>query len=203
MAKASRKTRQTKRSLKKRSTKRMHRGGGSGIGGYAFTGAPIMPGLGNAAVNQPMTSCLATPRFGEVSVNPTGLPFQAGGRYGFDLTSQVAPATPFQGGIPPVMAIPCEGQYSNPLNPSTGAPIQPNLPQLGGANPADTAALYVPTAGYTQTASTWTGRDGTPALLSIPYDARATPSMTPACLTTGGARLKKRKHSKRKHSKRR
>lgn len=130
---------------------------------------------------------------------------QEGGRYGFDLTAQVAPATPFLGGIPQVMAIPCEGSYSNPMNPSTGAPIQPNLAQLGGANPADTAALYVPTAGYTQMPSTWTGRDGAGALLSIPYDARATPSMTPACLTTGGARRghsKKRKHTKRKQVKR-
>lgn len=392
MAKASRKSRQAKRRAGRRTK---HRGGGAGQGGWAFTGASVMPGLGNAAVNQPLNSCLAAPRFGEISVNPTGLPGQfargggdpvvlpvpkspippsakppakddvvyytkwvndynahiaanmtraaaaaaatasvenerrlnaeaasyasesnaeiaqhhaeqeyaqqwmrqqdpdhmaqqefaqaqakrlmneydarteaqiaddeekaaqynrnieagltpqeiqkkqanqqpnkqnqqnpvkiadaaadataqmkdrlapqEGGRYGFDLTAQVAPATPFLGGIPQVMAIPCEGSYSNPMNPSTGAPIQPNLAQLGGANPADTAALYVPTAGYTQMPSTWTGRDGAGALLSIPYDARATPSMTPACLTTGGARRghsKKRKHTKRKHAKR-
>lgn len=193
MAKASRKSRRNKRSLKKRT--RAHRGGGAGQGGYAFTGASVMPGLGNAAVNQPMASCQSAQRFGLASVTPTGIPFQAGGRYGFDLTAQVAPATPFQGGIPQVVAIPCEGQYSNPLNPST-APVQPNL--RGGANPSDTAALYVPTAGYTQSASTWTGQGGVPALLSVPYDARATPSMTPACLKTGGGRRsRKRKHSRR------
>lgn len=177
-------------------------GGGSGQGGYAFTGASIMPGLGNAAVNQPQASCLAAAPPGQVSTTPTGLPgnySQAGGRYGFDLTAQVAPATPFLGGIPPVVSIPCEGAVSNPLNQSTGVPVNPNLPQLGGGNPADTAALFVPTAGYTQVPSTWTG-NGVPSLLSNPYDARA---MTPACLTTGGARRSSRKQKKRKHSKRR
>ena len=177
-------------------------GGGSGQGGYAFTGASVMPGLGNAAVNQPQASCLAVTPPGQVSVTPNGLPgnySQAGGRYGFDLTAQAAPATPFLGGIPQVVSIPCEGAYSNPLNQSTGVPVNPNLPQLGGANPADTAALFVPTAGYTQVPSTWTG-NGVPSLLSNPYDARA---MTPACLTTGGARRSSRKQKKRKHSKRR
>jgi hypothetical protein len=193
---APRKTRRNKRYSKKRSTKRSHRGGGQGQS-YAFTGASIMPGLGNAAVNQPISSCMAVNRFGLTSATPTGIPFQSGGRYGFDLTSQVAPATPFQGGIPPVVAIPCEPQYSNPLNPST-APVQPNL--RGGANPADTAALYVPTAGYTQSASTWAGSTGAPALLSIPYEARSTPSMSSACLKTGGSRRypKKRNHTKRR-----
>ena len=181
-------------------------GGGSGQGGYAFTGAAIMPGLGNAAVNQPQASCLAVAPPGQLTLNPTGLPgnySQAGGRYGFDLTAQAAPAAGGLGGIPQVVSIPCEGSYSNPLNQSTGVPVNPNLPQLGGANPADTAALYVPTAGYSLTPSTWTGTNGAPALLSIPYDAR---SMTPACLTTGGgrkgrstrSRRKQRKHSKRR-----
>ena len=213
MAKATRKSmrksavkRSTKRKSMKRSAKtiRILRARGGGLGqSYAFTGESVMTGLGNAVVNQPVSSCVATPRVGEVSVAVTGIPgqfAQAGGRYGFDLTQQVAPATPFLGGIPPVVRIPCETQYSNPLNPGSMAPIQPNLPQLGGANPADTAALFVPTAGYTQSPSTWVGSTGAPALLSIPYEARGTPSMTPACLMTGGAGRRKtvNKRNKRK-----
>jgi hypothetical protein len=153
--------------------KTLKNGGGLG-NGYAFTGASITPGLGDD-IRQPVSSCMATPRFGETSVNATGLPGQYGGRYSFDL------ATPL-GGMPQVMSIPCEGAYSNPLNPST-APIQPNL--IGGSQ-----ALYVPTAGYSQSPSTWTGRDGTPALLSIPYDARAMPS---SCLRGGRKTIKRRK----------
>lgn len=186
MAKARKSRKSAKPSRKSRKPSRKHRGGGAGQGGWGFTGETVMGGLANASVNQPQASCLAVPRFGEVSVTPTGLPFQAGGRYSFDLTSQIAPATPFQGGIPPVVRIPCEGAHSNPLN-----------PQLGGAGAA-TAALYVPTAGYSQSASTWVGRDGTPALLSIPYEARGTPSLNPACLTTGGSRKKAKKHTKRR-----
>ena len=223
MAKASRKSRRNKQ-IKRRRTR--HRGGswlgifgsnnasgaasgpvtvpsggGSGQGGYAFTGASIMPGLGNAAVNQPQASCSAAPT-GQILTTPAGLPgnySQAGGRYGFDLTAQAAPAAGGLGGIPQVVSIPCEGAFSNPLNQSTGVPVNPNLPHLGGGNPADTAAMFVPTAGYTQVPSTWTG-NGVPSLLSNPYDARAMPS---SCLTGGARRSHRKQQKKRKHSKRR
>jgi hypothetical protein len=174
MAKASRKYKRTQRKVRK------HRGGGSGIGGYAFTGASIMPGLGNAAVNQPMESCLAAPRFGETTVTPGGLPGMVGGRYGFDLTSQITPGTPFLGGIPPVMKIPCEAATANPLN-----------PQLGGAPGGVGSPFYTaPTAGYDNQPSSWTASTGAPVLLQVPYDAKM---MNPACLKTGGARKKSRK----------
>jgi len=182
MAKASRKYKRTQRKMRK------HRGGGSGIGGYAFTGASIVPGLGNAAVNQPQASCLAAPRFGETSVTPGGLPGMVGGRYGFDLTSQVAPATPFQGGIPPVMRIPCEAATANPLN-----------PQLGGAPGGVGSPFYTaPTAGYDNQPSSWTASTGAPVLLQIPYDAKI---MNPACLKTGGALKKSRKSKKSRKGK--
>jgi hypothetical protein len=174
---------------KSRVLRKKHRGGGTG-NIVAFTGVPIMPGLGNAAVNQAQSSCLAADSFGRASASPTGLPGQFGGRYGFDLTQQIAPGTPFLGGIPPVVSIPCEGHYANPLNPSTGAPYQQNLPQRGGVGGIDSAFYAAPTAGYTQNPSTWVGSTGSPALLSIPYAAGGTPSMNPACLKTGGGRTR-------------
>jgi len=175
-------------SRKYKRTQRKHRGGGAGIGGYAFTGAPIMPGLGNAAVNQPQVSCqAATPS--QVSVTPGGLPGMVGGRYGFDLTSQVAPATPFLGGIPPVVRIPCESASTthNPLN-----------PQLGGAPGGMGSPFYTaPTAGYGNNPSAWTASTGAPVMLQVPYDAKV---MNPACLTTGGRRKSRgRKSRGRKH----
>jgi hypothetical protein len=188
---------------------RKHRGGGTGQI-YAFTGEPIVPGLGNAAVNQAQSSCLAATPFGSISATPGGLPgfkggaySQKGGRYGFDLTQQIAPATPFLGGTPPVVRIPCEGAYSNPLNPSTGAPVQPNLPvQSGGVGGIDSAFYAAPTAGYTNNASTWVGSTGAPSMLQIPYDAR---TMNQACLKTGGGKRSgsKRRGTKRSGSKRR
>jgi hypothetical protein len=108
---------------------------------------------------------------------------QAGGRYSFDLTSPVpGAAAPWAGGIPPVMKIPCEAAYSNPLNPV----------QMGGVGGVDSAFYAAPTAGYTNNPSTWVGSTGAPSLLQTPYDARTTP---PVCFKTGGGR--KRSGSKR------
>jgi hypothetical protein len=202
---ASRKNKKAAR--RARPSRRAQRGGGAGQI-YAFTGESIMPGLGNAAVNQAQSSCLAATPFGAVgSVNPGGLPgfrggarrrgrrTQRGGRYGFDLSQQIAPSTPFLGGIPPVVSIPCEGAYSNPLNPSTGAPVQPNLPvQSGGVGGIDSAFYAAPTAGYGNTASSWVGSTGAPSMLQIPYDAR---SMNQACLKTGGGRRGAKRGSRR------
>lgn len=204
---ASRKNKKAARRAKR--SRRAQRGGGAGQI-YAFTGEPIMPGLGNAAVNQAQSSCLAVTPFGAVgSVNPGGLPgfrggsrmAQQGGRYGFDLSQQIAPSTPFLGGIPPVVSIPCEGAYSNPLNPSTGAPVQPNLPvQSGGVGGVDSAFYAAPTAGYGNTASTWVGSTGAPSMLQIPYDAR---SMNQACLKTGGGKRRGKRSGTKRGSRRR
>jgi hypothetical protein len=103
---------------------------------------------------------------------------QRGGRYGFDLTdSAIFGGTPYTSGIPQVMKIAPEGAVSNPLNPV----------QMGGLQTEGGAAYFAPTAGYSNTASTWVGSTGAPSLLQTPYDAR---SYNPACLKTGGGRRK-------------
>lgn len=155
-----------------------HRGGGSGIGGYAFTGASIMPGLGNAAVNQPQMSCQSAAR-PEVAAGQPGLPGMVGGRYGFVDPTQFAPSTPFNGGLAPTTAIPCESAATtrNPLN------------QLGGAPGGIGSPFYTaPTAGYGNVPSAWVGSTGAPVMEIVGAPARI---LNPACLTTGGARRAK------------
>ena len=181
---------------------RKHRGGGLGQV-YSF-GGPLTPQhpIGNTAEVIPSSSCLATPRFGEVSFPTTGLGLpgmsggsrrrkQRGGRYSFDLSSPMpGAAAPWAGGIPPVMRIPCESATTtaNPLN----------AVQMGGVGGVDSAFYAAPTAGYTNTPSTWLGSTGAPSLLQTPYDARTTP---PVCFKTGGGRRKgsRRRKPKRKN----
>ena len=184
------------------SRKRQH---GGNLGHIYSFGAPITPGapIGNTAEVIPTSSCLATPRFGEVSFPTSGLGLpgmsggsrykkrrkQRGGRYGFDLSAPLAPAAPWAGGIPQVMRIPCEAAVSNPLNPV----------QMGGVGGPDSAFYAAPTAGYTNNPSSWVGSTGSPSLLQTPYDARTTP---PACYKTGGGRKKGKKASRTKASRR-
>jgi hypothetical protein len=178
------------------------RGGNLGQS-YAF-GGPITPGapIGNTAEVLPMSSCMATQRFGEISYPTTGLGLpgmsggkrrQEGGRYSFDLSAPVpAAAAPWAGGPPPVMRIPCESSITtaNPLN------------QHGGVGGVDSAFYAAPTAGYTNVASTWLGSTGSPSLLQTPYEARTTP---PVCFKTGGGKRRgtKRRGTKRRGTKRR
>jgi hypothetical protein len=178
---------------------RKHRGGGLGQV-YSF-GGPLTPQhpIGNTAEVIPSSSCLATPRFGEVSFPTTGLGLpgmsggsrrrkQRGGRYSFDLSAPMpGAAAPWAGGIPPVVRIPCESAQTtaNPLN----------AVQMGGVGGVDSAFYAAPTAGYTQTPSTWLGSTGSPSLLQTPYEARTTP---PVCFKTGGGRRKGTRRNKRK-----
>jgi hypothetical protein len=179
-------------------TKRGMNGGGLGQV-YSF-GGPITPGapIGNTAEVIPSSSCLATPRFGEVSFPTTGLGLpgmsggsrrkQRGGRYSFDLSAPMpGAAAPWAGGIPPVMRIPCESAQTtaNPLN----------AVQMGGVGGVDSAFYAAPTAGYSNTPSTWLGSTGAPSLLQTPYDARTTP---PVCFKTGGGRRKSSRRRKNK-----
>lgn len=168
---------------------------------YSF-GGPITPGapIGNTAEVIPQSSCLATPRFGEVSFPTTGLGLpgmsggarrkktrgkkQRGGRYSFDLSAPLNPsAGPGFGGIPQVMRIPCEAAVHNPLNPV----------QLGGVGGVDSAFYAAPTAGYGNTPSSWVGSTGAPSMLQTPYEARTTP---PVCFKTGGGKKKTRRGKK-------
>ena len=112
-----------------RKTTRRMQGGGLGQS-YGFTGTPIVGGVDTGPSWDVQSSCMAVQRPGMAPMPTTGLGLpgvslgggrrsQRGGRYGFDLSQQVAPATPFLGGIPPVMKIPCESASTtaNPLNP--------------------------------------------------------------------------------------
>lgn len=178
---------------------------GGGLGNSYTFGAPIIPGIDAGQTVVPQSSCMATTPPGFIA-NPrmgAGLPGmggggrrrgtrrgrgrrgagrsrrrQRGGRYSFDLTdSSIFGGTPYTSGIPQVMKIAPEGAVSNPLNPV----------QMGGVQTVDGAAYFAPTAGYSNTPSTWVGSTGTPSLLQTPYDAR---SYNPACLKTGGGRRK-------------
>jgi hypothetical protein len=186
---------------------RKQRGGNLG-NTYSF-GGPITPGapIGNTAEVLSQSSCLATPRFGAVSFPTTGLGLpgmggggrrgkkrgkrgtrvkkQRGGRYSFDLSMPLAPsAGPGFGGIPQVMRIPCEAATHNPLNPV----------QMGGVGGVDSAFYAAPTAGYSNTPSSWVGSTGAPSMLQTPYEARTTP---PVCFKTGGGRRKATRRGKK------
>lgn len=195
------------RSRTRSRTRRAQRGGGLGQS-YTF-GAPIVPGLGNAAEVVPMSSCLAAARPGMVAPPSTGLGLpglaggarrkrgnrrartQKGGRYSFDLSQPIAGGTPWGSGIPQVMRIPCEGSVPNPLN---QAPLRG-----GGGLGSSSLAYYAPTAGYGNTPSGWVGSAGAPVMVQTPYDARA---MNQACLKTGGGK-RARKGSRRRRATRR
>ena len=178
---------------------------GGGLGQGYTMGAPIMPGVDTGPAWTPQSSCMAEVRPGYLSSGvggAGGLPgmgggrrrrgtrakrtkrskrtrSQRGGRYTFDLSSSAEfGGTPWGSGIPQVAPLACEAARHNPLNPV----------QSGGVGGVDSAFYSAPTAGYTNTASTWLGSTGAPSLLQTPYEAR---TMTPACLKTGGGRKRR------------
>ena len=188
--------------MRKMNKTRRYRGGGLG---QSYTlGAPIIKGVDTGISFTPQSSCMAEARPGMISTPTTGLGLpgmsggykrrksrrskskgrkskrrQRGGRYSFDLSSSSTfGGTPWGSGIPQVMSIPCEAARSNPLN-----------LQKGGVGGVDSAFYAAPTAGYTNTPSTWVGTTGAPSLLQTPYDAR---TLNPACLKTGGGRRNRR-----------
>ena len=189
---------------------------GGNLGHTFGFGGPITPGapIGNTAEVITKSSCLATPRFGEVSFPTTGLGLpgmggggrrkkykrtlrgrlrrrgtrQRGGRYSFDLSSALAPsAGPGLGAPPQVMRIPCES--SNATMPDV------TRIQSGGVGGVDSAFYAASTAGYTNTPSSWVGSTGSPSLLQTPYEARTTP---PVCFKTGGGKKKKQPTKRRR-----
>jgi hypothetical protein len=204
--------------MRKMNKTRKYRGGGLGQS-YTTPGAPLIPGVDTGISFTPQSSCMAAARPGMIPTPTTGLGLPGmgggrrrgyrgkasrrrasrrkasrrkasrrrasrrkmrGGRYSFDLsTSSTFGGTPYTSGIPQVVSIPCESARSNPLN-----------AQMGGVGGIDSAAYVAPTAGYTNTASTWVGSTGAPSMLQTPYDARI---LNPACMKTGGARRRTRR----------
>jgi len=183
--------------MRKMNKTRRHRGGG--LGNSYTLAPPITPGIDNGPGVTPQSSCMAVDRPGMIPTPQTGLGLpgmggggrrrksrgskrrgskrrgQRGGRYSFDLSSSATfGGTPWGSGIPQVVSIPCESARHNPLN-----------VQMGGVGGIDSAFYSAPTAGYTNTPSTWVGSTGAPSLLQIPDDARV---LNPACMKTGGGR---------------
>jgi hypothetical protein len=192
--------------MRKMNKTRKYRGGGLGHS-YTLT-PPLIAGIDNGPGATPQSSCMAAARPGMIPTPQTGLGLpgmggggrrsrqgrrrgsQRGGRYSFDLgASTTFGGTPWGSGIPQVVSIPCESSRSNPLN-----------LQMGGVGGIDSASYIAPTAGYTNTPSTWVGSTGSPSMIQTPYDARI---LNPACLKTGGARRgRKASRSGRKASRR-
>jgi hypothetical protein len=191
--------------MRKMNKTRRYRGGGLG---HSYTLAPpIMAGVDTGPGVTPQSSCMAVDRPGMISPPTTGLGLpgmggggrrrrrgskrrgQRGGRYSFDLSSSSTfGGTPYTSGIPQVVSIPCESARHNPLN-----------VQMGGVGGIDSAFYSAPTAGYTNTPSTWVGATGAPSQLQTPYDARI---LNPACMKTGGGRGRSKTSHKRKGSRR-
>jgi hypothetical protein len=192
--------------MRKMNKTRRHRGGGLG---HSYTLAPpIMAGVDTGPGVTPQSSCMAVDRPGMIPTPQTGLGLpgmggggrrrrsrgskrrgQRGGRYSFDLgSSSTFGGTPYTSGIPQVVSIPCESARHNPLN-----------VQMGGVGGIDSAFYSAPTAGYTNTPSTWVGSTGAPSQLQTPYDARV---LNPACMKTGGGRRRTKTSRKRKGSRR-
>lgn len=164
---------------------------------FSFGGPPLG---NNAAPVISQSSCMAEAR---PMVSPPsfgGLPgmrggrrrtkSQRGGRYSFDLSTQLTPAAPWAGGIPQVQRIPCEAAVSNPLN----------AVQMGGVGGVDSAFYAAPTAGYTNNPSSWVGSTGAPSLLQTPYAASTTP---PVCMKTGGGKRRRNGKKASRRNKRR
>ena len=195
------KSRNMRRSKKSRNMK-----GGAYSFGHAV--APEAPYAQEVLGGTKLTpDCLDATRPGLTTANPGGLPGFAGGgstslankllyggRYTFDLG-----AGPINGigsagasaGMAVVNRIGCEGGLVDTSPP--GAHANPIVLQ-GGA--MDTNQAYIaPTAGYTNTSSSFVDSVGAPILLQQPYDARI---MNPACLKTGGSRRSKRSRQSRK-----
>ena len=199
-----------------RKTGKKYRGGG--LGQTYTLGSPLVPGVDTGISFAPQSSCMAADRPGMVAAPTMGLGLPGmgggrrkrskgsrkasrkasrkgsrkgsrkmrGGRYSFDLQSSATfGGTPWGSGIPQVMSIPCESARANPLN----------QVQMGGVGGVDSAFYAAPTAGYTNTPSTWVGSTGSPVQLQTPYEAR---TMNPACLLTGGKRSRGRKRTQRR-----
>jgi hypothetical protein len=108
---------------------------------------------------------------------------QSGGRYTMNLTSDIA-------GFAQIDKIPCEPNWSNPLNQR----MQSGGGSGGLSTAADMGVYEAPTARYTHTPSQWTDSVGAPVLLNVPLDAKM---WSRACTQTGGKRRKGRKGSKK------
>ena len=107
---------------------------------------------------------------------------QRGGRYTNNLSEAI-------GGFPQIDKVPCEPNWSNPLNPQRGG-------GSGGlASASDMGVYEAPTARYTHTPSQWTDSVGAPVLLNQPLDAKM---WSRACTQTGGKRKGRKGRKARK-----
>jgi hypothetical protein len=163
----------SRRNQRRKGCRRNQHGGNVPPNGAYSVDGPLIPGLGNASIIQPMSACLAVPR-PSPSFSDVGIPGMKGGRYQLDFETTangiaLTNATP----------IPCE---------RGGSPTIPTSPLYHGGSAPSYQAISVNTAGYTEKPSDFLSSSGTPLMLHVPVNAR----------TCGGRRrgLKARKARK-------
>jgi hypothetical protein len=170
----------SRRNQRRKGCRRNQRGGNVPPNGAYSVEGPLVPGLGNSAIIQPMSACLATTR-PTPSFSNIGIPGMKGGRYQLDFET-----TPNGIALTNATPIPCE---------RGGSPTVPTSPLYRGGSFSAPAyqALSVNTAGYTEKPSDFLSSSGTPLMLHVPVNAR----------TCGGRRRRiARKNRKTKRTRR-
>lgn len=166
----------TRRNNRRKGCRRNFLRGGASIpeGGAYSVGGPLVSGLANASVINPISACQSAIRPMPYYSSSAGIPGMRGGRYEMNL--EVTP-----NGIPLSHAtpIPCERGAS---------PTEPTSPLYYASKGGFNTALTVPTAAYTNQPSNFVSASGTPLMLHVPVNGRS----------CGGSRHK-RKASRKGH----
>jgi len=162
------------------------RGGGSAdmpLNGAYTVGGPLVPGLGNASVINPVSACMAAARPMPSFSGSAGIPGiggamrrrkHRGGRYEISMET-----TPNGIALTNATAIPCERGSSPTISTS---PLF-----RGGAGAPIDQAISVSTAGYTEKPSDFLSASGTPLMLHVPVNGRS----------CGGSRRRHRRASRK------
>jgi hypothetical protein len=170
----------TRRNNRRKGCRRNFLRGGSAApipeGGAYSVGGPLVPGLSNASVINPISACQSAMRPMPSFSSSAGIPGMRGGRY--ETSLEVTPnGIPLSHAIP----IPCE---------RGGSPTEPTSPLYYASKGGFNNSLTIPTAAYTRMPSDFVTASGTPLMLNVPVNGR----------TCGGRRKASRKAS-RKHRK--
>lgn len=126
-------------------------------GAYTF-GGPLVPGLSNASVINPISACQSAMRPMPSFSSSAGIPGMRGGRY--ETSLEVTPnGIPLSHAIP----IPCE---------RGGSPTEPTSPLYYASKGGFNNSLTIPTAAYTRMPSDFVTSGGTPLMLNVPVNGR-------------------------------
>ena len=151
----------TRRNNRRKGCRRNFLRGGASVpeGGAYSVGGPLIPGLANASVINPISACQSAMRPMPSFSSSAGIPGMRGGRYEMNL--EVSP-----NGIPLSHAtpIPCE---------RGGSPTEPTSPMYYASKGGFNNSLTLPTAAYTNTPSDFVSASGTPLMLHVPVNGRS------------------------------